>query len=71
MKSLCIGSKVQFNPFADIRINGINDLDVTITGTVIYINESHRMFTAEYESGNTVQKVSFNFADIGVNVEVL
>lgn len=71
MKTLCIGSKVQFNPFKGIRVNGIDKIDVTMTGTVIYINDKHRMFTAEYESGNTMQKVSFNFVDIGINVEVL
>lgn len=57
-----VGQKVEFNQFH--YMPGGGGEDGFVTGTVIYVNEPHRYFTAHYESGGNNGLLSFNFYDI-------
>jgi hypothetical protein len=41
-----------------------------VTGTVVYINQAHRYFVAEFDCGNTKQREAFKFYYIGKTVRV-
>ena len=57
-----LGQTVAFNQFHYAYGGGNPEDDVV--GTVIYVNEPHRYFTAEYEKGGHMWKLSFNFDDL-------
>ena len=68
-----LGMKVQFIP-AIVPIGIMPTAEkknAAIVGTVVYINNRHRYFTAEYDCGDTKQRESFNFCDIGEAVTVI
>ena len=58
-----IGQKVAFNQFHYMPGGGGAYAD-HVTGVVTYVNEPHRYFTTEYESGGHTWKMSFKFTDI-------
>lgn len=65
------GMKVRFTPF--YAINSISPEETArqrITGTVTLVNWKHRMFTVEYECGDSIQRESFKFSQIGKDVTV-
>lgn len=43
---------------------------ITVTGVIRYVNWSHRVFTVEYECGDTIQTEAFHFYDIGKTVTI-
>lgn len=66
-----MNQKVEFDPFAGIHVTGIpNDREV-VTGTVKYINKLHHWFSVEYGDNEGKRRISFNFADLGKNVNVV
>lgn len=58
-----VGNKVKFNKFHYDHGNGGDPNDMVV-GEVIFINEPHRYFTAEYEAADRKWKISFNFNDL-------
>lgn len=49
-----IGDKIRFKPaayFSGVANFGGSELDVWVTGTVVYINSEHRFFRCAYEKG--------------------
>lgn len=65
-----IGQKVQIRPFDHMRSSGMLSLmQKKATGTVVYVNQEHRWFTVEY--GDPVARISYNFADIGTEVQLI
>ena len=58
-----LGQKVRFNPLHYLPGGG-GELKNLVTGTVTYVNEPHRYFTASYESGGRMWAISFNFYDL-------
>lgn len=58
-----ISNKVKFNKFHYERGNDVDPNDMVV-GEVVYINEPHRYFTAEYEAADRKWKMSFNFNDL-------
>ena len=57
-----VGQKVTFNQFH--YMPGGGGPDGYVTGTVVYVNEPHRYFTATYEAGGRPWLISFNFYDL-------
>lgn len=62
-----LGQKVQFNPMDGISFPGCSDVQNTVTGTVVYINEPHHWFSAVYGDERPL-RISFNFNDINKKV---
>lgn len=56
-----LGQKVRFNQYHYMHGSGPDDM---VTGTVTFVNEPHRYFTAAYESGGRMWQLSFNFYDL-------
>lgn len=53
MTAPVIGDKLRFKPsayFESLASFGGSELEVWVTGTVIYINALHRFFRCEYEN---------------------
>lgn len=66
-----VGDKVRFNPFKGIHVSGFAaSKDTIVTGTVIEVHEEHRWFAVEYMLEDVKQRTSFNFSDVGVNVNI-
>lgn len=67
-----VGQKVQFDPSRDIKGFASKDTKgVVVTGTVVYVNEPHQWFTAEYKTASGVKlRTAFKFCDIGKAVTV-
>lgn len=64
-----VGTKVRFDPFAQINCTGSNELrGHFVTGTVVSVNKQHHWFSVEY--GWPKLKTSFTFADVGSVVNV-
>ena len=71
MKKVKIGQKVRFKPFAGIHMTGFSDVgDVVAIGTVKYINEPHRWFSVEYDTGAGPQRISFDFTEIDRSIHI-
>ena len=67
-----VGQKVQFDPLSGNKFFGIKDLPLKeVTATVVYVNEPHQWFTAEYTGvfGDKI-RTAFKFWDIGKTVKV-
>lgn len=48
-----LGDKIRFKPtayFTGVANFGGSELDIYVTGTVIYINEEHRYYRVQYET---------------------
>lgn len=65
---IAIGQRVRFDPFRDIRGYGVEEIRGAVTGTVVMVNTSKRWFSVEY--GEPKARASFNFCDIGKDVEL-
>lgn len=67
-----IGDKVRFDVFKDARSTGFKNCgELIVVGTVVYINEEHRWFSAEYELEGTKQRLSFKFDQVGDCVTIV
>lgn len=67
-----IGMKVSFVP-AYVPGSGWTkgfDPSEIVTGTVVDIHWEHKYFTVEYKCGDTTQRESFKFYQIGTAVKV-
>jgi hypothetical protein len=66
------GMRVLFKPsFTITKFDSPEDAAVNrIVGTVTLVNWKHRMFTVEYECGDSIQRESFKFSQIGKDVTV-
>ncbi len=42
-----------------------------VTGTITYINWEHKHFVAEFDCGDSKQRESFKFSEIGERVSVI
>ena len=62
------GMKARFEPTAFSFGSGSHTDQITVVGTVKYVNWDHRVFTVEYEAGGTIQTEAFHFFDIGKTV---
>lgn len=59
-----IGDKIRFKPsayFTGVANFGGSELDVWVTGTVIYINAEHRYFRCEYPMPGCIGHECFKF----------
>lgn len=59
-----IGDKVRFKPsayFTGVANFSGSELDVWVTGTVIYINEAHRYYRVAYEKPGCIGHECFKF----------
>lgn len=69
-----IGQKVQFDPVREHKgFMPKKEKDAKpkiVTATVVYVNEPHKWFTAEYNACGTKLRTSFKFWDIGKAVKV-
>ena len=67
-----IGMKVSFMPaFVPGALwNKTLDPSETVTGSIVYINWEHKYFTVEYKCGDSMQRESFKFFQIGTAVKV-
>ncbi len=66
-----MGQAVRFKPFEDTKGFGSRDnTQEPVTGKVVYINEPHKWFTAEYNCNGVKLRKSFKFWDIGKAVKV-
>ena len=65
-----VGQKVRFDPFDFAHGWGCEQVRGNmITGTVVYVNESHNWFSVEY--GDPKMRISFKFNDIGQTVKLV
>lgn len=67
-----IGTKVSFIPAyvpGTKLVEGYAPSEV-VTGTVVDIHWEHKYFTVEYKCGDTMQRESFKFFQIGQAVKV-
>jgi hypothetical protein len=64
-----IDDKVRFDAFA-YASGGMNKPSLMVTGTVYEVNYAHKVFHVEYYIGDTKQRTSFKFCDIGSKVHV-
>lgn len=67
------GMKVRFCPMID---RGLLDSEAelrakSITGTIVYINWEHKYFMVEFPCGDSKQRESFKFFEIGERVSVI
>lgn len=63
-----VGQKVRFDPYDNLTGFGVGEIRGNlVTGTVVYVNESHNWFSVKY--GNN-QRTSFHFCQIGRDVKV-
>lgn len=62
---------VNFNPFKEER-RGVPDefSEEKKTGVVKYINHKNRWFSVEYKHVGVIQRISFNFDEIGKTVHI-
>lgn len=59
-----VGQKVKFDPMVGITIFGFPITSRRIVqGTVIYVNEKHQWFLAEYKMNNQRFRTAFKFSD--------
>lgn len=69
---ICIGMKASFCstfvPGAQWS-HGYDPSEVA-TGRIVYINWKHKYFTVEFKCGDTMQRESFKFSQIGQAVKV-
>lgn len=65
-----VGQKVSFDPFKGINTYGFTSQRRKVTGTVAEVHEDHHWFGVEYEIDGVKQRTSFNFADVGVSVDI-
>lgn len=67
-----IGMKVSFVPaFVPGSQNWIKpDPSEIVTGTIVYIHWEHKYFTVEFKCGDTMQRESFKFFQIGKSVKI-
>ena len=64
-----VGQKVKFDPFAHITGYGVEAMRGNmLTGTVVMVNETHKLFFVEY--GDPKAITAFKFCDIGTAVKV-
>ena len=59
-----IGDKIRFKPaayFSGVANFGGSELDVWVTGTVVYINAEHRYFRCEYQKPGCIGHECFKF----------
>lgn len=65
-----VGQKVRFDPLYYIIGYGAEVVRGNlVTGTVVMVNEPHHWFSVEY--GDSKQRTSFQFADIGQVVKIV
>jgi hypothetical protein len=65
-----VGQKVVIDPFAGIKLHGINNAPTNVPGVVVYVHKQHRWFTVEYDREHKM-RVSFKFSDIGDTVRIV
>lgn len=66
-----LGTKVTFDPFNGVNISGFSKIvHRNVIGKVIDIYEDHKWFGVEYKLGDTIQRASFKFTDIGKSVKL-
>lgn len=68
-----LGRKVRFIPAfvpRDCPANANTQKPEYVTGRVVYVNQKHRYFTAEYGWEGSKQRESFKFSQIGKDVTV-
>lgn len=65
-----VGDNVQFDVFLDMKTS-IREEAAIVIGTVYAVNYKHKVFHVVYYAGNTEQRISFNFCDIGEKVQVV
>lgn len=65
-----IGQKVRFNPLEDVQLSGLVDRREIKEGIVKYINSKHRWFSVEYDGGAGLQRISFDYTDLGRKVHI-
>ena len=63
-----IGQKVRFDPFGEVMGYAIEECRGEVVGTIVEIYWEHKWFSVEY--GESKQRTSFNFADIGKTVKL-
>lgn len=64
-----VNQRAMFDVFENM--NCTNDKKrAMVTGTVFSVNYNHKVFHVEYKMGNTVQRTSFKFCDIGEKVHI-
>ena len=64
-----VNQRVRFDVFEDMIC--IKDKRrAMVTGTVVGVNYNHKVFHVEYKIGNTMQRTSFKFCDIGKKVHI-
>lgn len=64
-RTVHIGDEVRFDAFKGIRSPGFACCGQEIViGKVVYINEAHQWFEAEYTLGGEVLKIAFKFTDV-------
>lgn len=67
-----IGMKASFVPAFVPGALWTKSLDPAeiVTGTIVYINWEHKYFTVEFKCGDTTQRESFKFFQIGQAVKI-
>ena len=65
-----VNQQVRFDAFQDMKFS-IEKQSLIVTGTVYAVNYAHKVFHVVYYAGNTEQRTSFNFCDIGEKVQVV
>lgn len=67
------GMKVRFCPmFNRSVIDSPDDVKAkSVTGKIIYINWEHKYFMVEFQCGDSKQRESFKFFEIGERVSVI
>ena len=67
------GMKVRFVPmFNRGALDSEEEIrSKSITGTIVYISWEHKYFTVEFKCGDSIQRESFKFFEIGERVSVI
>lgn len=66
-----VGQKVRFDPYVGVKVPSFGNVSSLKVGTVIEVHEDHHWFAVEYDVNDSTMRTSFNFADIGDNVQVV